>query len=214
MTNLEGRKVLAKLVLILCALFPCSPLAAQGWSNGYAFRRTITVDHTQVPNTDQANFPVLVSGTFPDLATTTHGGAVTSANGYDILFTSDANGTNPLPFERESYNSATGAIIYWVQIPSVSHATNATFYLFYGNSAITTDQTNKTGVWDADYAAVWHLPDGTSLNANDSTSNANNGTISSAAATAGQIDGAASLADIGNTSMRGTVRVFRLRETL
>jgi RHS repeat-associated protein len=192
MTIIEGQKHLVKLVLIVCALIPCRPLAAQGWSNGYAFRRTITIDHTQVPNADQVNFPVLVSGTFSDLATTTNGGAVTNANGYDILFTSDASGTDPLPFEQESYNAATGAMIYWVQIPAVSHTTNTTFYLFYGNSTITTDQTNKTGVWDPNYAAVWHLPNGASLNANDSTSNANNGTISSATATTGQIDGAGS----------------------
>jgi hypothetical protein len=46
-------------------------------------------------------------------------------------------------------------------------------------------------VWDSNYAGVWHLPNGTALTANDSTSNANNGTITNATAVTGKIDGAA-----------------------
>ena len=40
---------------------------AQAWSNGYSYRRMVTIDHTKVPNTDQTNFPVLFSGTHLDL---------------------------------------------------------------------------------------------------------------------------------------------------
>ena len=196
--TLKGRAL--KLVLILACLLACTCSAlAQGWSNGYALRRTITIDHTLVPNTDQTNFPVLVSGTFSDLATTSNGGYVTSPSGYDILFTSDANGATKLPFEQESFNAATGAIIYWVQVPTVSHTVDTVFYVFYGNSSITTDQSNKTGVWDANYRAVWHLPNGSTLNTTDSTSNANNGTANgNVTASGGLIDGAAKFG--GNTS--------------
>jgi RHS repeat-associated protein len=169
------------------------PAAAQGWANGCLYRRAITIDHTKVPNTDQANFPVLISGTYSYLATTANGGNVTNANGYDILFASDANGVNPLSFEQESYNPSTGAIVYWVKLPTVSHTADTVFYLFYGNSSISTDQSNKNAVWDTSYKGVWHLPNGTSLSGTDSTSNGytltnNNGT----AATAGKVDGAAS----------------------
>ena len=68
------------------------------WSNGYTSMRAITISHTQVPNTNQVNFPVLISlpaNTYTDLKTTSNGGSVTNANGYDILFTSDAGGTLP-----------------------------------------------------------------------------------------------------------------------
>src|SRR5579864_3505140 len=65
---------------------------------GYSYSRAITIDHTKVPNTDQSNFPVLISGTYSYLATTGNGGKVMNANGYDIIFTSDAGGLNPLPF--------------------------------------------------------------------------------------------------------------------
>src|SRR6266481_2731264 len=126
-------------LLVSCSLILAGSAAAQGWSNGYAFRRTITIDHTKVANTDQTNFPVLVSGTYSYMATVANGGSVTSSNGFDIIFTSDAGGSNALAFEQDSYNSSTGAITYWVKIPTVSHSTDTTFYLFYGNSSIGTD---------------------------------------------------------------------------
>lgn len=112
------------------------PAAAQYWPDGCLYRRAITIDHTKVPNTDQANFPVLISATYSYLATTANGGNVTNTNGYDILFTSDADGLNPIPFERETYNPSTGAINYWVQVPTVSHTTDTVIYMFYGNSSI------------------------------------------------------------------------------
>src|SRR5713101_5801564 len=169
-----------------------TPSAAQSWSNGYLYRRTITIDHTKVPNTDQMNFPALISGTYSYLATTGNGGNVTNANGYDIIFTSDANGSNPLAFERESYNASTGAVNFWVKVPTVSHSSDTVIYMFYGNSSVTTDQSNKMAVWDSNHKGVWHLPDGTTLSAADSTSNSNTGTITSTTAATGQIDGGAS----------------------
>jgi len=99
---------------LLVAFTSTGHAIADGWSNGYSSRRTITIDHTKVPNTDQTNFPVLISRTLSDLATTAHEGSVTNANGYDIIFTSDAAGSSMLAFEQESYSAATGAVNYWV----------------------------------------------------------------------------------------------------
>ncbi len=76
--------------------------SGSGWANGYSFRRAITIDHTKIPNTDQVNFPVLITGAYSYLATTGNGGNVTNANGYDITFTSDQGGSSALSFERES----------------------------------------------------------------------------------------------------------------
>jgi hypothetical protein len=160
--------------------------------NGYAYRRAVTIDHTKVSNTDQLNFPVLISGSYSYLATTANGGNVTNANGYDITFTSDASGFSPLAYEREMYNASNGAVDFWVQVPVVSHGSDTVIYMFYGNSSVTTDQSNVTGTWDSNYAGVWHFPTGSTLSASDSTSNGNNGTINSASATNGEIDGAAS----------------------
>jgi len=190
----SARKPILILALFcLCSLAGQSPAAAQGWANGCLNRRAITIDHTKVPNTDQANFAVLISGTYSYLATTANGGSVMNANGYDILFAADANGLNPLPFEQENYSPSTGAIVYWVKLPTVSHTVDTVFYLFYGNSSISANQSNKTVVWDTNYKGVWHLPNGSNLSGADSTSNASNLTNNnSTAATSGQIDGAAS----------------------
>jgi hypothetical protein len=167
--------------------------APQNSSNGYAYSRALTVPATQVPNTDQSNFPMLVSGTYSFLATAANGGRVQNANGYDIIFTSDAAGQNLLKWELESYNPATGAINAWVQVPTLSHTTNTIIYMFYGNAGITTFQGGATGsAWDSNFGGVWHLPNGTTLSAQDSTANGNNGVISAATATAGKIGGAAS----------------------
>jgi Concanavalin A-like lectin/glucanases superfamily/Domain of unknown function (DUF2341)/Fibronectin type III domain len=169
-----------------------TPSAGSSWPNGYAYRRAITIDHTKVPHTDQVNFPVLISGTYGYLANTANGGNVTNANGYDITFTSDAAGSSSLPYEREMYTAATGTVNFWVQVPVVSHTSDTVIYMFYGNSSVSTDQSNQNGTWDSNYRGVWHLPNGSTLSANDSTSNANSGIINGATATTGQIDGAAS----------------------
>jgi hypothetical protein len=159
-------------------------------NEAYTYRRSVTIDHTKVP-TNQSNFPLLISGTFPYLAGVANGGNVQNSNGYDIVFTSDAECATKLDFEVETYNASTGAVNYWVKVPTISHTSDTPIYMCYGNASITTDQSNKTGVWDANYKGVWHLPNGTSLTVNDSTASGNNGTNHSATAVSGKVDGAA-----------------------
>jgi hypothetical protein len=54
-------------------------------ASNYGYYNTITVNSGQVPST-QSNFPMLFYGTFSQLKTVAHGGDVTNANGYDIIF--------------------------------------------------------------------------------------------------------------------------------
>src|SRR5262249_33478495 len=115
----------------------------------------------------------------------------TSSNGYDIIFTSDSACTVKLSHEIENYTAATGAVSMWVKVPSITSSADTTIYLCYRNSAITTSQEDITNVWDSNYLGVYHLPNGASLTANDSTSNGYNLTVSSATATTGQISGGA-----------------------
>jgi hypothetical protein len=177
-----------KAIVLLVLSLP----AFGAWGNGYNFRRTITIDHTKVPNTDQTNFPVLISGTYTFLKTTGAGGDVQNANGFDVIFTSDSAGSTKLNWETVSYAGPTGVVEYWVKVGTVSHTSDTVFYLFYGNAAVSTDQSNRTASWDANTQGVYHLPDGTTLTMNDSTANARNGSGStSPAAIAGQVDGGA-----------------------
>jgi hypothetical protein len=166
-------------------------IASEAGSNSYASHRTITIDHTKVPNTDQPGFPLLISGVYPYLASASSGGKVQNANGYDIVFTSDPAGANVLKFERERYVAATGEVAFWVNVPMVSHTADSVIYMWYGNPSVATDQAAPALVWDTNYKGVWHLPNGATLTAADSTVNANNGTVNGETAAAGEIGGGA-----------------------
>jgi RHS repeat-associated protein len=160
-------------------------------SNGYGYQRTIVIDHTKVPNTDQVNFPFLFNTTDPDLANFVNGGHVASANGYDIIFSLDPNGMTKLDHEIEQYNPATGQLVAWVRVPTLQHTADTVIYLFYGNPNVTAPQANSTGVWNSDYTAVYHMGGLGSSTAPDSTVFGNSGTLTSITPSTGVIDGAA-----------------------
>jgi RHS repeat-associated protein len=168
-------------------------------ANGYSYSRAIVIRHAQVPGADEVNFPVLISGTYPYLATSANGGRLQNANGYDVIFTSDAAGQNPLNYEIDSYNPLNGTVAYWVQLPYVSHTADTIFYMWYGNPAVTSSQENKTAVWSNGYAGVWHFGNGTTLSTADSTANANNGVNNDVTPASGWIGGAGSFDGTGNT---------------
>jgi hypothetical protein len=156
-------------------------------AQGYSYNRSISISHTQVPNADQADFPVLISGTYSYLATVANGGEVQNANGYDIIFTSDAAGTIKLDHEIESYNPTTGAVNLWVRITVLSHTADTVIFMQYGNAAIAASQENRSGVWGSSYAAIYHFADGGNSTLLDSSVNANALINSGTTAVPGQI---------------------------
>lgn len=158
----------------------------------YTYYTAFTVDHTQVPNTDQTNFPVGIidNSGLARLKTTGNGGHVSNANGYDIRPFSDSGLTTALTYELVFYDAATGKIEMWVKIPTLSHTSDTIIYLGYGNSSITTDGSSNT-TWDSNYLGVYHLSNGTTLSGADSSQSGRTGTlVNTPTATAGQIDGA------------------------
>lgn len=135
------------------------------------YYRSLTIDE---PGSDLTNFPFLFYGTYSYLATVANGGKVQNANGYDIMFYSDSGLTTKLDFEIEKWDATTGEIIAWVRIPTLSSSSNTVIYLSYGDTSITTDQSNKSGLW-TDFQNVLHFDD----NAASTTviaSKGNNGT--------------------------------------
>ncbi len=158
------------------------------YGNGYQYRQAIVLSHAKVPNTDQTNFPVLISGTYSFLANVANGGFVQNQNGYDIVFSSDPEGATNLSYEIDTYSLATGAAAFWVGIPTLSHTVDTIIYLFYGNPSITSSQQNKAGVWQNNYLSVYHLGNGTTLALSDSGS-AGYTLTGSAPASAGKIGG-------------------------
>lgn len=160
-----------------------------GWySSSWLYRKPITINHNFIASsTSEAytNFPVLVS-----LSSDANLAANASSTGADILFTS-SNGTTKLPHQIETYASSTGALISWVNVPSLSTSTDTTLYMYYGNAAAASQQA-ATSTWNSGYKGVWHLPNGTVLAATDSTGNLNGTVNGSVSAVAGKIDGGAS----------------------
>jgi RHS repeat-associated protein len=72
----------------------------------------------------------------------------------------------------------------------VSHSSDSLIYMCYGNSNITTDQSNPSGVWDVNFKGVWHLGNGSTLSVADAT-NQLNGTNHGATAVTGKVAGGA-----------------------
>jgi len=126
------------------------------------FQKTITINPGQVTGGPLTNFPFLFNTTDPALRTTANGGTVTNANGWDIIFAtaptcadSTSCGGAKLDHEIERYNATTGELVAWVRVPSIDNGT--VFYLHYSDTAVVATTENRTGVWDANYQAVWHL---------------------------------------------------------
>lgn len=146
----------------------------------YTYTRSITVTSTVVVASGTlTNFPMLVSSTISSWATISNGGRINnlvSVGGLsipaDLIFatsTANCNGT-PLNFETESYTSSTGAIVDWVNIPSLS--AGSVIYACYGDATVTTDQSHPSSTWDSNFKEVFHMSDnitGSSGTIKDST---------------------------------------------
>lgn len=158
--------------------------------NGYSDYQTFTIPPQTQNTTILSSFPVLISGTFQFLKTTGNGGKVTEASGADIVFSTVGPGMTPyLNVETETYVNNTGQINAWVQVPIIFATASVNIFMAYGNSAITSRVSWSTNVWDSNYVAVFHYPDGTTLNSFDSTAYRNDGTPTNFQARAAQIDG-------------------------
>jgi hypothetical protein len=132
---------------------------------GWDYRKQIKIDHTKVNGT-LTNFPVLIDLTDSDLA------LHAKSNGDDILFTT-GDGITKLAHEIESYDSGSGRVVAWVNVPSVSNTTDTSIYMYYGNLNVNNQQ-NPSGVWDSNYLNVEHLEEKDGTNIIDSTGK-NNG---------------------------------------
>ena len=142
--------------------------AADAWYNdSWENRKKITTSLNTEISSDLTNFPTLISFTNSDLTKTTE------SDGADIVFTA-SDGTTELAYEIERFDSSTGEIIAWVNIPTVSASENTDIYIYYKGIAST-----PSTVWDSSYLLVYHLnqsTEGTEPEITDSSSAGNHGT--------------------------------------
>jgi hypothetical protein len=184
---------LANLLALLCFSVPAF--------GGYTGYRLFTINDTLTGTASSTNFTVLISGTWPEFATAANGGKVqnTVACGVnsitcpaDLVFASDYRCSSPLAgWEFESYTAATGQMIAWVIVPSLSVTAETLIYACAGNSATATFQGGARGsAFDSNTKVVYHFPNGTTLSAKDSSAGACNATpANSPAAVNGEIGG-------------------------
>jgi hypothetical protein len=196
-------------VFLAAALAVCAGLffmwrggapVAQASFNGYSYERSITISgNTAIASGTQSSFPMLVSSTVSSWENTGRGGNIqnicTAPNGgqepCDLIYSMSSSCTSPLNFETESYSSSTGALIDWVNVPTMQ--ASQVVYACYGNPSVSIDQSHPSATWNGNYGGVWHLSNGTALSGIDSTSNSNTFTNHSAtAAASGKIGGGAS----------------------
>lgn len=115
-----------------------------------------------------ANFPLYVA-----LANDADLADHAATDGADIFF-AGADGVTPLDHEIELWDPDTGSLIAWVRVPSIDAATGATLFLRYGDLDAAA-AANPAGVWQQDFAAVFHLNNDPDTPIVDSTG-ARNGT--------------------------------------
>ncbi|UCF50211.1 MAG: DUF2341 domain-containing protein, partial [Thermoplasmatales archaeon] len=155
------------------------------WNSNWGKRKLITINSSQV-DTDLTNFPILVyNSSDSDLAT------YAQTDGDDIAFVLYSDNTTKLNHELENY-TASGQIIAWVNVTSLSSSSDTKIWMYYNNSACS-NQENVIGTWDSNYMGVWHLAETPSgaLDITDSTW-AHNGTSQNMESTdqvAGEVNG-------------------------
>jgi len=135
----------------------------------YTERKKFIIESDSVSgSSDLTNFPVLISVTLPTVD-------VTSPNGFDIAF-SESDVTTQLDHQVDSYHSSTDELLAWVNFPAVSPNSDTQFFIYYGDSGITTSQ-DSTSTWDDNYVLVMHMNGPETGTESDATQYGNDGTI-------------------------------------
>jgi len=132
------------------------------WDINWSYCKKITIDHTKV-DADLVNFPVVMSYTSSDFANHAQ------PDGDDFVFV-DATNTTKYNHEIEYYNSASGELVAWVNIPFLSSSVDTMLYVYYGNPDCI-NRENVEGTWNSGYIMVNHMTGATYTALDDSTAN-------------------------------------------
>ncbi len=120
----------------------------------YKFRKQISISQEMLPgNENLHDFPIMVSLQDNDLKSVTNGGKMISDKANDIRFTK-SDGISLLDYEIEKYDPATGELVAWVKMDSLSKKTEP-FFLYFSNKFASDESTQNA--WNKTYKGVWHL---------------------------------------------------------
>jgi hypothetical protein len=174
-------------------------LCSSAWA-GYTSKATVSF--ASATGSTQTN--ITLAFTFGDtkLKTVSNGGQIQNTVTRvgvtvpaDFVLTNDstcASLTGSWAWGIESYSATAGTGAGWAKVASITTGAAVAPTVCIGNAAVTAYQGGAAGAeFDANTKAVYHFPDGGTLNAKDFSSSAHNGTVTSATAVTGKIDGAA-----------------------
>ena len=143
---MQMKVILSVLALFSIALIVPSDAFGAWYNDDWENRKKITISlNTEISN-NLNNFPVLVSVTDSDFTKSSDN------EGRDIFFTTN-DGTTLLSYEIERFNSSTGEIIAWVNIPTLLAASTTDIYIYYNGPT----QSTPSNMWDNNYKLVYHL---------------------------------------------------------
>ncbi|WP_216846657.1 S-layer family protein, partial [Mucilaginibacter sp. L196] len=175
-------------------------------TGNYAFTQPITLKSSLINagsvqgiSSTLYNFPALVSITEPALIKSAAPSCTNNImsptggpNGYDFAFTTQ-NSTAELNYQVESYNTTTGTLLVWVQVPALT-PTDVGLNFYFGSTTPNHSTTFTAATWSSDYNEVYHFDEVAATGVVgaiiDATSKGNNATQTSCTPSAGQIGGA------------------------
>lgn len=145
--------------------------AGENWANSdFSKRMKVTIPAAKI-NGSLSEFPVAV---ILDEDTTLFDDV--QSDGDDIAFYNFSDNTTLYNFEREFFNKDATYVnaTFHVNISAVSSTVDTSFWMYYGNSTMSTLE-NQNATWDDNYEIVWHFADA-SGGLQDSTGNNNDAT--------------------------------------
>jgi len=171
----------------------CSSTSTQtvmvGTYGNYAFGDPLTLNTTSLGITSNlTSFPALLSIQDNNLIISgTCADKVYYPNGpnYDFAFYDQTTGSECY-YQVESYNQTTGTLLVWVQIPTLTYATNKTITFYYGSTSPSTTHNTAfyQNTWASDYKAVYHFNETNYTGSTtDGTANGHTGTVNGMSAT-------------------------------
>ena len=138
-----------------------------------------------------------------------------STNGWDLRFVTNLLSSSYLNYEIESWSTNAGqASAVWVQVPTIPGDGSGVIYVRWGDTSNSNQLpcTTNGATWETNFVGVWHM---SQTNAQDSTSNRNNGTSygnTNAAGVIGSAQGFVSASsqyvDVGNGSSFGGMQAI------
>jgi hypothetical protein len=185
---------------------------AQAVTSGFQYTWKVQTDPTKCGGSTTSNFAFEFSLSNQVLEDVAHGGSISNSSANDVVFSSalPATSANYIPWEITSYDNANGVINGFFK-GTCNSSTTQTYYLSAGNSSITTAQNtgsnSSSSVW-SNALAVYHMPNGTTLQSPspDSSANGYNATLTGTpppVATTSIIGGSGAFFDGSNSSLNG-----------